>query len=144
MTVTPVQNQYSTTTSGTTTYTINTIGGGGGSSGSILTNTGWSIAPPSTIISSTVLSIKPSDNGDAIIETHSGKINLDAFYKEVCDRVCIIIEDKKLHEKSPTLQDAYEKYLQAKKEYPVTISSELREAYNEYKVLAELTKENIK
>jgi hypothetical protein len=138
MTVQPAQNQYKTTytptpTSGTTTYTINTIGGGGGS-GSILTNSGWSVAP-STTINTAILSIKPNDNGDAIIETNKGKIYLDDFYKEVCDRMCILFEDKKLHEKHPTLKDAYEKYIQVKKDTSIKIDPQLREAYDTYRSL---------
>ena len=139
MTVKTAQNQYKTTytttpISGTTTYTINTIGGGGGSSGSILTNSGWSVAP-STTINTAILSIKPNDNGDAIIETNKGKIYLDDFYKEVCDRMCILFENKKLHEKHPTLKDAYEKYMQVKNDTSIKIDPQLREAYDTYKSL---------
>lgn len=138
MTVQTAQNQSKTTytttpISGTTTYTINTIGGGG-SSGSILTNSGWSVAP-STTINTAILSIKPNDNGDAIIETNKGKIYLDDFYKEVCDRMCILFEDKKLHEKHPTLKDAYEKYMQVKNDTSIKIDPRLREAYDTYKSL---------
>lgn len=145
MTVQIAQNQYKTTytttpISGTTTYTINTLGGGGGGSGSVLTNSSWSVAP-STVITTPILSIKPSDNGDAIIETHTGKINLDAFYKEVCERMCLIFEDKKLHEQHPTLKDAYEKYLEVKGELSVKIDPQLRQAYDTYNSLLAILKE---
>ena len=145
MTVQTAQNQYNTTyttkpTSGTTTFTINTIGGGGGS-GSILTNSGWSVAPPSTVINTPILSIKPNDNGDAIIETNQGRIYLDDFYKEVCERMCLIFEDKKLHEKHPTLKDAYEKYLEVKGGLSVKIDPQLREAYDTYKSLLAVLQE---
>ena len=138
MTVQIAQNQYKTvplnTNSGTTTYTINTIGGGG-SSGMILNSSAnWSVSP-STTINTAILSIKPNDNGDAIIETNKGKIYLDDFYKEVCDRMCILFEDKQLHEKHPTLKDAYEKYMQAKNDTSIKIDPQLREAYDTYKSL---------
>ena len=140
MTVQNDQSQYKTTytINPTTIYTqpvtIQTIGGGGGSSGSILTNSGWSVSP-STTINTAILSIKPNDSGDAIIETNKGKIYLDDFYKEVCDRMCILFEDKKLHEKHPTLKDAYEKYMQAKNDTSIKIDPQLREAYDTYKSL---------
>ena len=138
MTVQNAPSQYKTTytTNSTATYTINTIsGGGGGSSGMILNSSAnWSVSP-STTINTAILSIKPNDNGDAIIETNKGRIYLDDFYKEVCDRMCLLFEDKKLHEKHPTLKDAYEKYIQAKNDTSIKIDPQLREAYDTYKSL---------
>lgn len=139
MTVQTAQNQYKTIyTTNSTTYapTVNIQAIGSGGSGSILTSgsTNWSVQP-STTITTPILSIKPNDNGDAIIETNQGRIYLDDFYKEVCERMCLIFEDKKLHEKHPTLKDAYEKYLEVKGELSVKIDPELREAYDTYKSL---------
>ena len=136
--------QYNTiyTTNSTTyapTVTLQGTGGGGGA-GTVLTNTGWTTSS-SMVINAPILSIKPNDNGDAIIETNQGRIYLDDFYKEVCERMCLIFEDKKLHEKHPTLKDAYEKYLQVKGELSVKIDPQLREAYDTYKSLLAVLQE---
>jgi hypothetical protein len=97
MTVQTAQNQYNQipplsgtsytlpTAAPTGTITINTIGGGGGGgSGYVLQNTNthninW--APPQTTINS-LLSLKPGENGHAIIETNHNKIDLDYFYEQ--------------------------------------------------------------
>ena len=54
---------------------------------------------PSFTAFNTGIKITPQDDGDAIIETNHGKINLDEFWKITSDMLCIIPEDKKLHEK---------------------------------------------
>ena len=122
----------------TGTITINTIGGGGGGgSGYVLQNTNTNTinwAPPQTTINS-LLSLKPGENGHAIIETNHNRIALDDFYEQVYSTLCIIPEDKKLHNEHPTLADAYERYQSLRKKFEMNIDPDLREAYNEYQSL---------
>ena len=119
----------------TGSITINTIGGGGGGgNGYILQNNSINWAPPQTTINS-LLSLKPGENGHAIIETNHNRIDLDDFYEQVYSTLCIIPEDKKLHNEHPTLADAYERYQSLRKKFEMNIDPDLREAYNEYQSL---------
>jgi len=148
MTVNIVRNPSNTTyapaigaTGSTTTYTINTVGGGGGggASNSMLLNSGWSVQQsPTVAITSNSLDITPRDNADAIIKTNHNKINLDNFYENVCEAICLIPKNDKLHSEFPILSDAYEKYEAARKKWEVNIDKELRDAYNEYQTLKAL------
>jgi hypothetical protein len=142
MTVNIVQRPSSTTyapaigtTGSTTTYTINTVGGGGGGSGSVLTTSGWSVQQSPTVAILNSLDITPRDNAEAIIKTNHNKINLDNFYENVCEAICLIPKNDELHGEFPILGDAYEKYEAARKKWEINIDKELRQAYDEYHAL---------
>lgn len=143
MTVKTAQNQYNPIQSGTTytipsnaptsSITINTVGGGGGG-GYVLQNNSINWAAQQTTINS-LLSLKPGENGHAIIETNHNRIDLDDFYEQVYSTLCIIPENKKLHNEHPTLADAYNRYQSLRKKFEMNIDPDLREAYNEYQSL---------
>jgi hypothetical protein len=142
MTVNIVQRPSRTTyvpaigaTGSTTTYTINTVGGGGGGSGSVLTTSGWSVQQSPTVAILNSLDITPRDNAEAVIKTNHNKINLDNFYENVCEAICLIPKNVELHSEFPILADAYEKYEAARKKWEMNIDKELRDAYNEYQAL---------
>jgi hypothetical protein len=141
MNVKTVQNPSNTTfasaigaTGSTTTYTINTVGGGGGG-GSILTTPGWSVQQSPTVAILNSLDITPRDNAEAVIKTNHNKINLDNFYENVCEAICLIPKNDELHGEFPILADAYEKYEAARKNWEINIDKELRQAYDEYHAL---------
>lgn len=94
------------------TISIATGGGGGGGTGQIYTSTGWQNSSNVTM-STTILSIKADDGGDAYIKTNKHKINLDDLADSVevlKQRLLVLTPNFELHEKYPALKDLYEQY----------------------------------
>ena len=141
-------NTINTPTSGTSyslpgygavpSVTIQTVGGGGGS-GSVFTNSSnWTVMPQSNFTAfNSGIKITPQDGGEAIIETNHSKINLDQLHKMTTELFGIVYEDKKLHEKHPTLADVYERWQTAYRRTVenIQIDPEQRELYQEYQSL---------
>jgi hypothetical protein len=160
------QSNVTTTSSSSTTYiptTINVpssssytiVGGGGGggtlpsinsSSNAVLTSSGWvSQFGPNT--SNNTVSISGTisiDSEEPIIKTKKNKINLDEVYENILilnEMFSVIVPNKKKIEENPTLKDAYEQYNNAKLIEPKYNSEEYRTAYEQYKLLETLVKE---
>ena len=119
--------------------TINTVGGGGGGGSNYITGTNnWTVMPdPSFTAFKGGIKITPQDGGEAIIETNHSKINLDQLHKMTTELFGIVYEDKKLHEKHPTLADVYERWQVAYRRTveKIQIDPEQRELYQEYQSL---------
>lgn len=122
-------------TSTNSTYLTVSGAGGGGGAGGMIGGTNSPLSYGTTTITTSTINIKSHDNGDAIIETHRHKINLDDFYAQTLEFMCMIIPDKTMHREYPTLQDAWDNYLKVRKEHGIKIDSELRDAYNQYQSL---------
>ena len=132
--------QYSVgTNSPIGSITINTVGSGGGSGSNYITGTNnWTVMPsPSFTAFNTGIKITPQDGGEAIIETNHSKINLDQYHKMFTELFALVWEDKKLHEKHPTLADVYERWQVAYRRTvaEIKIDPEQRELYQEYQSL---------
>ena len=116
-----------------------------GSSNSVLTSSGWTTnygAPPSNTISITGTIV--IDSNDPIIKTKKHKINLDELYENIQilnEMFSVIVPNKKKMAENPTLKDAYEEYNNAKLIEPKYNSEEYRTAYEQYKLLETLVKE---
>lgn len=116
-----------------------------GSSNSVLTSSGWTTnygAPPSNTISITGTIVIDSDV--PTIKTKKHKIDLDELYENIQilnEMFSVIVPNKKKMAENPTLKDAYEEYNNAKLIEPKYNSEEYRTAYEQYKLLETLVKE---
>ena len=116
-----------------------------GSSNSVLTSSGWTTnygAPPSNTVSITGTIVIDSD--DPTIKTKKHKIDLDELYENIQilnEMFSVIVPNKKKMAENPTLKDAYEEYNNARLIEPKYNSEEYRSAYEQYKLLETLTKE---
>mgnify|MGYP003350425794 CR=1 FL=1 len=64
-------------------------------------------------MSTSILSIKAEDKGDAFIHTNKNKVNLDDMHHTVemlKERLLILTPNFELHERYPALKEAYEHY----------------------------------
>jgi len=160
-----------TSNSGITTYNYPSTGqnskvyvtGGGGSGGSgvvpisnvftlpmssivasnsVLTSSGWTTnySPNTVSITGTIV----IDSDDPTIKTKKHKIDLDELYENIQilnEMFSVIVPNKKKMADNPTLKDAYEEYNNARLIEPKYNSEEYRSAYEQYKLLETLTKE---
>jgi hypothetical protein len=113
-----------------------------GSSNSVLTSAGWTTnySPNTVSITGTIV----IDSNDPIIKTKKHKINLDELYENIQilnEMFSVIVPNKKKMSENPTLKDAYEEYNNAKLIEPKYNSEEYRTAYEQYKLLETLVKE---
>lgn len=129
-TAVPVSNVFTLPMSGT------------GSSNSVLTSSGWTTnySPNTLSITGTII----IDSEDPIIKTKKHKIDLNELYENIQilnEMFSVIVPNKKKIDENPTLKDAYEEYNNAKLIEPKYNSEEYRRAYEQYKLLETLVKE---
>lgn len=134
-----------------------TAGGGGsggyGTTNSVLTSGGMWATMPSTWTSSgthttnNTVSITGTvnlDSDEPSIKTKKHLINLDELFENIQilnEMFSVIVPNNKKMNENPTLKDAYEQYNNAKLIEPKYNSEEYRTAYEQYKLLETLTKE---
>jgi len=113
-----------------------------GASNSVLTSSGWTTNySPNTVSITGTIAI---DSDDPTIKTKKHKINLDELYENIQilnEMFSVIVPNKKKMSENPTLKDAYEEYNNAKLIEPKYNSEEYRTAYEQYKLLETLVKE---
>lgn len=75
--------------------------------------TGYTTITQNSHMSTSILSIRSENGGDAIIKTNKNQINLDDIAETVAvlkERLLVLTPNFELHEKYPVLKDLYEQY----------------------------------